>query len=733
MKKPAITLILVTIILLLASSVSAQLHDRYVERWGQDVTPVGSVLPNVPNDCTDPSRPCRTINHAISQSGYGDIIKVAAGALFAQDVVIRPSSAASVKIEGGWNQDFTQRPIDINGYHFSYLGNGRFDIVAKGIPLDVTISGFKLTGGSAGNGGAISICSSNGGSATININNNRIEGNEASGYGGGIYAYNSFSTLDLSVEKNIIRNNTSGGNGGGVEVRSSPESTSTLWFTNNIIADNTSGHWGGGLFFFGGGTMRVNLTNNTITGNNATRGSGFVAESCWESSTLTVDIKNSIVWGNQGSEDILIYEVDTGGDSTATVNAAYSDIGDVHITRGGIGPGGTYNDNGGNINEDPLFVDPASGDYHLKFGSPTIDAGVCGKKVLFMPYLCSGPADDFEGDPRDDSEFLCTQWVGTNCSHGVNKGFDMGADEYNGASRSERDFNGDGRSDILWRHAADGRLSIWLMDGVNKQANGSPGRLADTRWQIKGVGDFDNDGKSDIVLRHSSSGWVHLILMNGLVQKSYAWPGQQQVGREIQGVGDFNGDGSPDILWRDATDGRLYIWLMDGVNKQAQGSPGRLSDLRWQIKGVGDFDNDGKSDIVLRHSSSGWVHLILMNGLVQKSYAWPGQQQVGREIQGVGDFNGDGSPDILWRDTADGRVSIWLMDGVSKQSEGSPATVSDTNWQIKGVDDYNGDGKSDILWRHASDGRNYIWLMDGTTWQSHGSPGTVSDTNWQIK
>ena len=122
-----------------------------------------------------------------------------------------------------------------------------------------------------------------------------------------------------------------------------------------------------------------------------------------------------------------------------------------------------------------------------------------------------------------------------------------------------------------------------------------------------------------------------------------------------------------------------------------------------------------------------------MNGLVQKSYAWPGQEEVSREIQGVGDFNGDGSPDILWRDATNGRVSIWLMDGVSKQSEGSPATVSDTNWQIKGVDDYNGDGKSDILWRHASDGRNYIWLMDGTTWQSHGSPGTVSDTNWQIK
>ncbi|MBF0564712.1 MAG: VCBS repeat-containing protein, partial [Nitrospirae bacterium] len=38
-------------------------------------------------------------------------------------------------------------------------------------------------------------------------------------------------------------------------------------------------------------------------------------------------------------------------------------------------------------------------------------------------------------------------------------------------------------------------------------------------WQIKGVGDFDGDGKSDILFQHSS-GDVVIWLMNGTTIKS---------------------------------------------------------------------------------------------------------------------------------------------------------------------------------------------------------------------
>ncbi len=63
---------------------------------------------------------------------------------------------------------------------------------------------------------------------------------------------------------------------------------------------------------------------------------------------------------------------------------------------------GTYN-----IDSDPLFVDPTTGDYHLAEGSPSIDTGT--DDTIAYPNL---PIDDIDGDPRP---------------YGVS--YDMGADE----------------------------------------------------------------------------------------------------------------------------------------------------------------------------------------------------------------------------------------------------------------------------------------------------------------
>jgi hypothetical protein len=47
------------------------------------------------------------------------------------------------------------------------------------------------------------------------------------------------------------------------------------------------------------------------------------------------------------------------------------------------------------------------------------------------------------------------------------------------------DFDGDGKSDILWQHNA-GPVYVWLMNGVSRSSSGSPGTVSDTNWQIKG-------------------------------------------------------------------------------------------------------------------------------------------------------------------------------------------------------------------------------------------------------
>ena len=83
-------------------------------------------------------------------------------------------------------------------------------------------------------------------------------------------------------------------------------------------------------------------------------------------------LTNCILWGN--SPDQIL---DDGSGPTPIVT--YSDIqGDYSGT--------------GNIDADPLFVDPGNGDFHLGPGSPCIDAGTNAAPIL-PPY-------DFEGDPR---------------------------------------------------------------------------------------------------------------------------------------------------------------------------------------------------------------------------------------------------------------------------------------------------------------------------------------------
>jgi hypothetical protein len=69
------------------------------------------------------------------------------------------------------------------------------------------------------------------------------------------------------------------------------------------------------------------------------------------------------------------------------------------------------------------------------------------------------------------------------------------------------DFNGDGRSDILWRDTS-GNVAIWEMNGTTilNQATSFVGNVAGN-WSVFGNGDYNGDGKSDI-LWHDTSGNV---------------------------------------------------------------------------------------------------------------------------------------------------------------------------------------------------------------------------------
>ncbi|MEM9542596.1 MAG: DUF4114 domain-containing protein [Cyanobacteria bacterium P01_E01_bin.42] len=86
------------------------------------------------------------------------------------------------------------------------------------------------------------------------------------------------------------------------------------------------------------------------------------------------------------------------------------------------------------------------------------------------------------------------------------------------SSNVPNDFNGDGQSDILWRHQRLGHNSIWLMggqDGHEVLDDGEIPTIADLDWKIVGTGDFNGDGQSDILWRHQRLGHNSIWLMGG--------------------------------------------------------------------------------------------------------------------------------------------------------------------------------------------------------------------------
>jgi len=184
------------------------------------------------------------------------------------------------------------------------------------------------------------------------IRYNIIEDNEAFYAGGGVYvSANGRST----VSDNVIRHNHSGGwGGGGINLWSATWMYGTFSYVhNNLIVENSASDAGGGIYSRYDASR---IYNNTITGNQASRGGGVYV--------LTFDylppfLTNTVLWDNSASLGQEIY-LDPAAGSEAVVE--YCDV-------EGNWPGT------GNIDGDPLFAGPGSGNYKLSAGSPCIDRG----------------------------------------------------------------------------------------------------------------------------------------------------------------------------------------------------------------------------------------------------------------------------------------------------------------------------------------------------------------------
>jgi hypothetical protein len=217
------------------------------------------------------------------------------------------------------------------------------------------------------------------------IANNTIEKNTAQ-CGGGIFTWEDYAPIIIN---NIISENWAQEEGGGIGTH---DNSPTI-IGNLIIGNATAGN-GGGIYLQS--ALSEEITNNTIAGNKAARGGGICTY------IVSMKVTNCILWGNTADigSQIAMKTIDPSHRfSILTVN--YSDMlgGALEIYVGGAG---FLNWGEGNIDADPLFVQPGywnakdtwiEGDYHLLPGSPCIDAG--DPNYLAVPY-----ETDLDGKPR---------------------------------------------------------------------------------------------------------------------------------------------------------------------------------------------------------------------------------------------------------------------------------------------------------------------------------------------
>ena len=265
-----------------------------------------------------------------------------------------------------------------------------------------------------------------------------------------------------------------------------------------------------------------------------------------------------------------------------------------------------------------------------------------------------------------------------------------------GTIRTTSDFNDDGRSDLVWRHQTDGRISVWHMSST-RLAGGTlltPDRVVDTNWKIVGVWDPNRDGRPDLLWRHEGNGNLAVWTMRGTTLLSgepltpAAVPDTEWA---IVAVADMDGDGDDDLVWQHRTQGLVSAWLMNGTT-MVEGrllTPSRVTDTNWRIVGSGDFDRDGRADLVWQHQVTGQSSVWFMNGTTQVRgtlLSPPGVADTNWQIRAVCDLNGDGWPDLVWQNVATGSLAAWMMNGLT-MTEGTyliPDRVTDLNWRIAG-------------------------------------------------
>ncbi len=256
-------------------------------------------------------------------------------------------SGNSADFGGGMANDSSNpllTDVTFSGNSAGHRGGGMFNDASNPTLTDVTFSS-----NSAKYGGGMH----NYDNSSPTLINTTFAGNSVDTSGGGMFNEDYCSPVLTNV---TFFDNLADFGGGGVF----NENYGTPVLTNVIFSGNSAGFYGGGMRNYQSSPTLINVA---FSGNSAGDAGGGM-----HNYEVNPTLTNTILWGNTAVTGTQIHN----DDSIPTI--AYSDIQD----SGGSGAGWDASlgiDGGGNIDANPLFAAPTSGNLRLQLTSPGIDAG----------------------------------------------------------------------------------------------------------------------------------------------------------------------------------------------------------------------------------------------------------------------------------------------------------------------------------------------------------------------
>jgi hypothetical protein len=243
------------------------------------------------------------------------------------------------------------------------------------------------------------------------------------------------------------------------------------------------------------------------------------------------------------------------------------------------------------------------------------------------------------------------------------------------------DLNGDGKIDLVWLNDSTRQAVVWYLGGLQGNTFQRWDWLSSawiSGWTIVGTRDFNGDGKPDLVWQNDTTQQVvvwymggsqgnTLVGSNGLAQDGVA-------GWYVVATGDFNGDGKPDLVWQN--DARqVVVWYMGGAQGNTVLRWDWLSSTGvtgWRVVGTGDFNGDGRLDLVWQYDGTRQAAVWYMGGAQGNTFLrwdWLSSTDVwGWTLVGTADFNGDSKPDLVWQNDETRQLVAWYGGGAQGNS-----------------------------------------------------------------